>query len=161
MEQKIQVKGLLDQLSEIQALQRPEVVEEKKLDKEQVEDFVIQQSSKLIRETNDLIMSMKDYIAHSPESKEILALSELIKASTSAIDTLNKINLSEKKNKAAKEIKAMDIESKKELKTTENQNRMTFTREEILKKLMESSISIESVTVDAKKSDEHPKLAGS
>jgi len=161
MDQKIEVKGLLDQLSEIQALQKTEAVEEKRLDKEQVEDFVIQQSSKLIRETNDLILSMKDYIAHSPESKEILALSELIKASTAAIDTLNKINLSEKKNKAAKEIKIMDIESKKELKTTENQNRITFTREEILKKLMESSISIEAVTMDAKKSDAHPKLAGS
>lgn len=161
MEQKIEVKGLLDQLSEIQALQRPETVTEQKLDKEQVEDFVIQQSSKLIRETNDLILSMKDYIAHSPESKEILALSELIKASTAAIDTLNKINLSEKKNKAAKEIKAMDIESKKELKTSENQNRVTFTREEILKKLMESSISIEAVTLDSKKSGEHPKLSGS
>jgi hypothetical protein len=161
MEQKIEVKGLLDQLSEIQALQRPETSVEQKLDKEQVEDFVIQQSSKLIRETNDLILSMKDYIAHSPESKEILALSELIKASTAAIDTLNKINLSEKKNKAAKEIKAMDIESKKEIKTSENQNRITFTREEILKKLTESSISIEAVTLDVKKSDEHPKLSGS
>jgi len=161
MDQKIEVKNLLDQLSEIQALQRPEAAAEQKLDKEQVEDFVIQQSSKLIRETNDLILSMKDYIAHSPESKEILALSELIKASTAAIDTLNKINLSEKKNKVAKEMKIMDIESKKELKTTENQNRVTFTREEILKKLMESSISIEAVTVEAKKSDERPKLAGS
>lgn len=161
MDQKIEVKGLLDQLSEIQALQRPEPIAEQKLEKEHVEDFVIQQSSKLIRETNDLILSMKDYIAHSPESKEILALSELIKASTAAIDTLNKINLSEKKNKAAKEMKVMDIESKKELKTTENQNRVTFTREEILKKLMESSISIEAVTVDAKKSDERPKLSGS
>jgi predicted RNA-binding protein with RPS1 domain len=104
---------------------------------------------------------MKDYIAHSPESKEILAISELIKASTAAIDTLNKINLSEKKNQNAKEIKKMDIESKKELKNTENESRMTFTREEILKQLMQSSVSIESVTVDAKKSEPYPKLAGS
>jgi len=38
---------------------------------------------------------------------------------------------------------------------------MDFTREEILKQLMQSSVSIESVTVDAKKSEPYPKLAGS
>ena len=73
----------------------------------------------------------------------------MVKASTSAIDTLNKINLAEQKNKTAKEIKIMDIESKKELKNTESEHRVTFTREDILKKLMESSVSIESVTIDS------------
>jgi hypothetical protein len=161
MDQKIEVKSLLDQIQENQALQPHHNNNDTPVKKEELENFVIQQSTRLIKETNDLILSMKDYIAHSPESKEILALSELIKASTSAIDTLNKINLSEKKNQTAKEIKILDIESKKELKNSENENRMTFTREEILKKLMESSISIESVTLNAKKSDEHPKLSDS
>lgn len=161
MDQKIEVKSLLDQIQEVQALQPNRQIDENLIKKDEIEDFVIQQSARLIKETNDLILSMKDYIAHSPESKEILALSELIKASTTAIDTLNKINLSEKKNKTAKEIKIMDIESKKELKNTENENRITFTREEILKKLMESSVSIEAVTLNAKKLDEHPKLSGS
>jgi hypothetical protein len=151
MDQKVEVKNLLDQLKDVQALSVVERQPEKKLEKEKVEDFVIQQSARLIQETNDLILSMKDYIAHSPESKEILALSELIKASTSAIDTLNKINLSEKKNETAKQLKIMDIESKRQLKDKADENRITFTREEILKRLMESSLSIESVTLDAKK----------
>jgi hypothetical protein len=151
MDNKVEVKNLLDQLKDVQALSESPRTPETKLEKEQVEDFVIQQSSRLIKETNELILSMKDYIAHSPESKEILAISELIKASTAAIDTLNKINLAEKKDKTAKEIKLLDIASKKELKNTENENRVTFTREEILKQLMQSSIGIESVTKDAKK----------
>ena len=94
---------------------------------------------------------MKDYISHSPESKEVIALSELVKASTLAIDTLNKINLAEKKNQTSKEIKMLDIESKRELKGSESESKITFTREEILKKLMDSSVAIESVTLDAKK----------
>ena len=152
MDHKVEVKNLLEQLKEEQALAAPAREPENKLEKEQIEDFVIQQSARLIKETNELILSMKDYIAHSPESKEILALSELIKASTSAIDTLNKINLNEKKNQTAKQIKLMDIESKKQLKeAASDPNRVTFTREEILKKLMDSSISIESVTLEAKK----------
>ena len=151
MDNKVEVKNLLDQLKDVQALSESPRAPETKLEKEQVEDFVIQQSSRLIKETNELILSMKDYIAHSPESKEILAISELIKASTAAIDTLNKINLAEKKDKTAKEIKLLDIASKKELKNTENENRVTFTREEILKQLMQSSIGIESVTKEAKK----------
>lgn len=161
MDQKVEVKNLLDQLKDVQALSETPRQPEIKLEKDQVEDFVIQQSSRLIKETNELILSMKDYIAHSPESKEILAISELIKASTAAIDTLNKINLNEKKNQNAKEMKKMDIESKKELKNTENETRITFTREEILKQLMQSSVSIESVTVDAKKLEPYPKLSGS
>jgi len=160
MDQKIEVKNLLEQLNEVKALSETPAKTDTKLEKDKVEDFVIQQSARLIKETNELILSMKDYIAHSPESKEILAISELIKASTSAIDTLNKINLAEKKNQSAKEIKAMDIESKKQLKeATGNENKITFTREEILKRLMESSVTIESVTVDAKKPEERPKLA--
>lgn len=160
MDNKIEVKSLLDQLNEVKALSESPVRVDSKLEKENVEDFVIQQSARLIKETNDLILSMKDYIAHSPESKEILAISELIKASTSAIDTLNKINLAEKKNQSAKQLKEMDIESKKQLKeSTVSENKITFTREEILKRLMESSLTIESVTVDAKKSEERPKLA--
>lgn len=159
MDQKIEVKSLLDQLSEVKALSETPDKPETKLEKEKVEDFVIQQSARLIKETNDLILSMKDYIAHSPESKEILAISELIKASTGAIDTLNKINLAEKKNQTSKEIKTMDIESKKQLKENfTNENKITFTREEILKRLMESSITIESVTVESKKQEERPKL---
>jgi len=160
MDQKIEVKNLLEQLNEVKALSETPAKTDTKLEKDKVEDFVIQQSARLIKETNELILSMKDYIAHSPESKEILAISELIKASTSAIDTLNKINLAEKKNQSSKEIKAMDIESKKQLKeATGNENKITFTREEILKRLMESSVTIESVTVDAKKPEERPKLA--
>jgi len=151
MDQKVEVKNLLDQLKEVQALSETPRSPETKINKDEIEDFVIQQSSRLIKETNELILSMKDYIAHSPESKEILAISELIKASTAAIDTLNKINLAEKKDKTAKEIKLLDIASKKELKTTNDENRVTFTREEILKQLMQSSVGIESVTVDAKK----------
>lgn len=151
MDQKVEVKNLLNQLKEVQALSVVKAEPEEKLEKEKVEDFVIQQSARLIKETNELILSMKDYIAHSPESKEILALSELIKASTAAIDTLNKINLSEKKNEMARQIKLLDIESKKQLKDQKDENRVTFTREEILKKLMESSINIESVTLETKK----------
>lgn len=153
MDQKVEVKNLLDQLKDVQALSQTPQVAQSKLEKNEVEDFVIQQSARLIKETNELILSMKDYIAHSPESKEILAISELIKASTGAIDTLNKINLAEKKDKTVKEIKLMDIASKKELKSTENENRITFTREEILKQLMQSSVGIESVTLEAKKSE--------
>lgn len=151
MDQKVEVKNLLDQLKEVQALSETPRGPETRLNKDEVEDFVIQQSARLIKETNELILSMKDYIAHSPESKEILAISELIKASTSAIDTLNKINLAEKKDKTAKEMKLMDIASKKELKNTNDENRVTFTREEILKQLMQSSLGIESVTQEAKK----------
>ncbi len=43
MDQKIEVKTLLDQLSEVQALAKPPSSPEIKLEKHEVENFVIQQ----------------------------------------------------------------------------------------------------------------------
>ena len=58
---------------------------------------------------------IKDYVSAAPDSRDLEALSKLIGASAAAIETLNKIQIADEKNKTQIGIKAMDIEAKKEL----------------------------------------------
>ena len=69
------------------------VQERPELEKEEIENFVIQNSAKLIQDSLELIDNMKEVVHHMPEAENMSALSELVKASTGAIDTLNKISL--------------------------------------------------------------------
>ena len=61
------------------------------ISKEEVEDFIIQKSSKLIQDSLELIDNMKEVVHHMPEAENVSSLAELIKASTGAIETLNKL----------------------------------------------------------------------
>jgi hypothetical protein len=65
-------------------------------------------------------------------------------ASASAIESLNKILISNKTNDSRKEIKQMDIDSKKEL-AQESDKRLgvTINREELLKQLIDDAKVIE------------------
>ena len=71
--------------------------EHPELSKEDVEEFVINKSSKLIQDSLELIDNMKEVVHHMPEAENISSLAELIKASSGAIETLNKIVIQDKK----------------------------------------------------------------
>ena len=94
------------------------------LAKEDVEDFIIQKSSKLIQESLELIDNMKEVVHHMPEAENVSSLAELIKASTGAIDTLNKLVVQDKKSNTTIKAKELDIESKKQLQTSDQQHKL-------------------------------------
>ena len=106
------------------------------LEKEEIENFVIQNSAKLIQDSLELIDNMKEVVHHMPEAENMSALSELVKASTGAIDTLNKIVLQDKKSNTTIKAKTMEIESKKELQQSDQTHALTMSREEIMAKLL-------------------------
>lgn len=119
---------------------RPEI------EKEEIENFVIQNSAKLIQDSLELIDNMKEVVHHMPEAENMSALSELVKASTGAIDTLNKIVLQDKKSNTTIKAKQMDIESRKELQNSDQQHALTMSREEVIAKLLNSK---DAIDVDA------------
>ena len=89
---------------------------------------------------------MKEVVHHMPEAENMSALSELVKASTGAIDTLNKIVLQDKKSNTTIKAKQMDIESRKELQSSDQQHALTMSREEVIAKLLNSK---DAIDVDA------------
>ena len=120
------------------------------LSKEDVEQFIIQKSSKLIQDSLELIDNMKEVVHHMPEAENVSSLAELIKASTGAIETLNKLVVQDKKSNTTIKAKQLDIDSKKELQSSDQLHALTLSREEVLDRLLKKANVIEVDKVETK-----------
>ena len=118
-----------------------ETVQEKqddiKIDREGLEEFIMQNSGKLVTKSLDIVDNVNDYIASAPENRDVAALAELIKAASTAIDTLQKLHTGNKRNETQKEVKKMDIESKERISFVDNQTRVLLSREDIMDALVD------------------------
>ena len=108
-----------------------------KLDKEDLENFLLQYSGKLIKGSVDYVEDVKQFITSAPDAKDVESLSKLVGAAAAAIETLNKIHISDQKAKSTKELKVMDIESKKALQQQDTETKLLLNREELLKNLID------------------------
>ena len=145
----IVVDDLISQLKGSAAVSKELKKEEFNLDKDKLEDFLLKYSGKLIKDSVDYVEDVKQFITSAPDARDVEALSKLVGASASAIESLNKILISNKQNDSRKEIKQMDIDSKKEL-AQENEKRigLTINREELLKQLMDDAKVIDAEVAD-------------
>ena len=109
------------------------------ISKDEVEDFIIQKSSKLIQDSLELIDNMKEVVHHMPEAENVSSLAELIKASTGALETLNKLVVQDKKSNTTLKAKQLDIDSKKELQSADQHHALMLSREEVLDRLLKDS----------------------
>ena len=111
--------------------------EESVLNKEDLEDFLIQNSGKLIKKSLSIVDNVNDYISSAPENRDVAALAELIKASSSAIDTLNKLHVAKERNETQLEVKKIDVESKERINIADNQAKILLSREDIMNALLD------------------------
>ena len=141
----IVVDDLLSQLKGVNVAQKEIEKQEINLDKEKLEDFLLQYSGKLIKGSVDYVEDVKQFITSAPDARDVDALSKLIGASASAIERLNKILLQDKANEAKIQVKEMDIQSKKELQDKNNERAgLTINREELLKQLIDDAKVIDA-----------------
>jgi gamma-glutamylcyclotransferase (GGCT)/AIG2-like uncharacterized protein YtfP len=142
------VGTLLDQLKENNQLVKSARKNDFKLDKADLEQFILNNTGRLIEDSMETIATIKQYVVSAPEPDDVHSLAELYKASTSAIEALNKILIQQQKSNTQVAIKTMDIQSKQQL-SNEEQQKITFTRDEIFEKLINSGDIIEAeVSVD-------------
>ena len=140
----IVVDDLLSQLKGASVARKELEKDEFNLDKEELEKFLLNYSGKLIKGTVDYVEEVKQFITSAPDAKDVDALSKLVGASASAIESLNKILLQDKANEARIQVKQMDIESKRELQDKSNERiGLTINREELLKQLIDDAKVIE------------------
>ena len=140
----IVVDDLLAQLKGVTAASKEIQKDEFSLEKEELEKFLLNYSGKLIKGTVDYVEEVKQFITSASDSKDVDALSKLVGASASAIESLNKILLQDKANEAKIQVKQMDIESKKELQDNSNERLgLSINREELLKQLVMDAKIIE------------------
>ena len=110
---------------------------EKDFDVDKLEEFILNKTSSLVNTSIEMVEDVKDYISSAPENRDVASLAELIRASTGAIDTLNKLHTSKEGNKSRKEIKQLDVEAKERMNIADNQTKVLLSRDDIMKALMD------------------------
>ena len=147
------VGSLVDQLQEANKVAEHAREEREPLKKEDLENFVIQKSGALVEDAMEMVANMRDFIISAPNSDDVSALADLINATSSAIDNLNKINLQDKKSNTSVKLKTMEIQSKKEMLESDNTQRVLTTREEIFKMIVNNAKPVEAEIIEDKRID--------
>ena len=156
-EDKLEFNDLLEQLAD------EELLEEIKSDErfptvtdENVNDFVLEYGSKLVKVGMDAIDRVKPKITSGQDADEISALSELMRAMNSTLGTLTKISLQNKKDESERKNTELTYEKKKELTGVPRTQVLIGTREDIMKGMMKA-VEGEVIDVEAKEIKEDEK----
>lgn len=116
-----------------------------KLPKEQLEEFILNTSGRLVQDSLDMIEVVKERVAGAAEPDDVASLSELFKASTHTVEALNKILIQDKRTMTTLAAKQMDIDSRQAIAETHAKNaNVIASREEIINKLFNKADIIEA-----------------
>lgn len=138
---------LFEELSSFDITSQPKrhIQVKETLKDEEVNQYVLDKSKAIIEAGVLAVQDMSSYVVNGQNPDEITALAELMNATSKAIETLNKVNLIDRKANRDEKLKKMDIEAKKELlqmqpanNITNNMNVLVASREDIMKKLFGS-----------------------
>jgi len=138
-----EVDGAVDDILSQLTTQHHSITRQKKSEEEipeveDLEEYLIKKTAKLIDTTLDAVDNVKDYISSAPENRDVASLAELMRSANSSIETMQKIHANKANNEARKELKTMDIESKQQLNIQDNQTKLVMSREEIMKAMLEA-----------------------
>lgn len=139
-----ELDSLVDQLKQSnketkEVIEQPETVN---MTPEEIEQFVVQNSGKLITQSIGIIDDVKDYMVAAGDPDSLSSLSELIRASSTALETLNKIAIQDKRTKTTLAAKQMDLQAKT-IDTKPENGKLIGTREEMFKRLIKDAEVIE------------------
>ena len=140
-----ELDDLLDQLSQgyTTNTESKEPKPKVQLSEDELSNYIINKSAELIESSLASVNDVKDFITQGQNPDELAALASLINATSSAIESLNKLHLLKKKHEMTKEIKALDWENKKDIVKklpgnviNNNTQVLVASREEIIKQIM-------------------------
>lgn len=146
-----EVGTLLDQLQAVSVKVKEVKKERDPITKEELEKFTIENGAALVQDALEMVATVKDFIISAPNAEDVEALAGLIKAASSAIDSLNHLTIQDNRPKTSIKLKEMDIASRKELQQDNNTHKLLATREEIFKMLVDKAKPIEAEIVSDKK----------
>lgn len=138
--------SILDQLQNSLTTKTPPPVSQQELSPENLEKFVLDKSATLVVQSMEAVDNLKDYIQAGASDKEITAFAEVVKASSAALESLNKLLQTRDRIKSSTQLKEMDIKARKELNVIDNSTKLLLSREELIKQLLDESDNIIDVT---------------
>lgn len=133
------IKQFLTDLQTIKSDQSVAVPRTDAATKDNLEEFILKNSSEVINSAVSMMKNVEINVQAIQGPEEIAAYSELVNASTNAIETLSKILIQKQKAEAQLTIKKMDVENKKELQSNDHQMKMVASREELLKLMISNN----------------------
>lgn len=130
------IDSLVSQLQGINEIAEniDEVSNETNITKDTLEQFIISQASQLVKNSNQTINLINRVVKAAPDAKEVIALAELTKATSSTLDILSKLVISNNKNNTIKEVKQLEITNKSK---PDEHTKLKYTREEIFKHIFQ------------------------
>ena len=107
---------------------------------EDLEEFILRNSKELVEVGIDAIHEIKETVMLNPQSDEVESLAEIFKGVSTAMNILKDIQITKMKINTTKEIKEMDIQSKKQQleEISDTPTGMRMTRDEIFKLLKDN-----------------------
>jgi hypothetical protein len=138
--------SILDQLQNSLTTKPPAPVLQQELSADDLEKFVLDKSATLVVQSMEAVDNLKDYIQAGASDKEITAFAEVVKASSTALESLNKLLQTRDRIKSSTQLKEMDIKARKELNVIDNSTKLLLSREEIIKQLLNDSDNIIDIT---------------
>lgn len=143
---------LTDKLKQSMGIIKTKVKENNMNHNEDLEEFILKNSKELVESGIDAINEIKQNVLLNPQSDEVEALAEIFKGVSTAMNILKDIQITKMKTNASKEIKEMDIQSKRQIEDEDNsQKGLRMTRDEICKLLKDNNdiIDVEFSTLSS------------
>ena len=157
-EKEFSVNDLINQLQTTASANKELLKQDFNLPREKLEDFVLNSTGKLVTQGLEIVEGVKDYVMNNPESREVEALSQALKAVASALSVIKDVHITQIRRDSAKDLKAMEIESRKMLKEEDRKDRLMLSRDEVFKKIMDEAKVIEA-QAEAVNITLHPTLS--
>jgi len=130
---------LTDQIKKTIGVIKKKVKENEENSNDDLNEFILKNSKELVESGIEAINEIKQTVLLNPQSDEVEALAEIFKGVSSAMNILKDIHIAKIKMENSKEIKQMEIESKKDLeKIEDSKSGIQMTRDEIFKMLMDN-----------------------
>jgi hypothetical protein len=115
---------------------------------EDMEQFAIDTSAKLVQKTLEIIDEIKDRACASSDPEDVQALASTVRSAAAAMEAFNKIYISRERNKTAREMKHADIASRKQINQVNNQTKLMMSREDVMKQLFEKAAEVEAEVIE-------------
>lgn len=147
---------LTDKLKQSVGVISVKVKENKMNHSDDLEDFILRNSKELVEAGIDAIHEIKQTVMLNPQSDEVESLAEIFKGVSTAMNILKDIQITKMKINTTKEIKEMDIQSKKQQleEISDAPVGMRMTRDEIFKLLKDNGDIVDAEVVTTVSSEE-------
>ncbi len=145
----IEVDNIINQIKNQSKSLKIVEKEKSELKKEDVEKFVLDNAATIVADCVEMIQSLKLDVMSGADPKMVESVSELVKGTTAAIDSLARMKMGDDKIKSQKELKKMDIDSKSIDAGNPSATGLFISREDLLKHLLGGKKEkIEEPTID-------------